>query len=78
MECEDANGVEVFAMRMGCREWHKLEAMSAIVEGDSFVAIQWGLGESKYPWRLVNWVEWVHHILGQLQCNFLPHSARGK
>lgn len=59
----DADGVEVYAMLMGCREIRQLEASNAIVEGDPFSSIQWGSGKSKFPWRLADWVEEVHAIL---------------
>lgn len=62
IECVDANGAEVFAMLLGYRELHKLEATNAIVEVDSFSAIQWGSGKSKCPWRFEDWVEEVHFL----------------
>lgn len=70
VECDDANGAEVFAMIMGCRELRKMEAINAIVEGDSFSAIQRGSENSTWPWRLMDWVEEIHHISGQLKCSF--------
>lgn len=35
-------------MLTGCRELRKLEATNAMVECDSFSAIQWGLDTSKH------------------------------
>lgn len=52
MECEDANGVEVYAMLVGCRELRKFDVTNEIIQGDYFLAIQWGLGylgKAYYP-----------------------------
>ena len=43
---------------------------NAIIEGDSFSAIQWGSRESSYPWRWENWVKGVQDILSQLNAPF--------
>lgn len=41
VQCDDANGVEVYVLLMGCRELCRFEATtSVIVEGDSFSVIQ--------------------------------------
>lgn len=45
MDCIDVKGGEVFAMLMGCHELRKIEARADVVGGDSFLAIQWGLGK---------------------------------
>lgn len=55
---------------MRCRELRKIGAMLAMVEGDSFSAVQWGSGKSKYQWRLLEWVEEVYQISAQLHCSF--------
>lgn len=47
-----------------------MEATNAIVAGDSFSAIQWGSGRSKWPWRLADWVEEIHYISSHLNCTF--------
>lgn len=70
VDYNDANGAKVFAMLMGRRELYKMEANNAIVKGDIFSAVQWGYGKSRYPWRLANSVEEVHHISAQLNCCF--------
>lgn len=45
VDCINANKAEVYAMFMGCRELWKIVARNAIIEGDSFLAIQWGSGK---------------------------------
>lgn len=39
---EDSNTAEVYAMLMSCQELLKLGSFYAIIEGDSFLVIQWG------------------------------------
>ena len=58
---KDANEAEVFALLIGCRELSRLDRYKAFIEGDSFSAIQWGLGKSSHPW-IADWVEEVHDI----------------
>lgn len=58
-------------MLKGYYELCRFEATNAIVEGDTFSAIQWGSGKLKCPWRLVDWVEEIHHITAQLKYIFL-------
>lgn len=41
---KDANEAEMFALLSGCRELSRLDGYKAIIEGDSFSVIQWGLG----------------------------------
>lgn len=62
-------------MLMSCCELQKIKARNAIVEGDSFTAIQWGPGRFKCPWQLADWVEEIHHISAQLSCTFF-HISR--
>ena len=52
----DSNGAEVSALLFGCRELCKLGGYKAIIEGDSFSAIQWASGKSTFPWRLADLV----------------------
>ena len=54
------------ALLVGCHELRKLEGSKVIIEGDSFSAIQWSLGNCSYPWRLADAVEEVQEILSQL------------
>lgn len=70
INCVDSNGVDIFAMLMGCRELRKLEGHNAIIEGDPFSAIQWGLGKSTCPWKFADWVKEVHQISSKLGCSF--------
>ena len=63
VEASDANEAEMCALLVGCRE---LRGLSAIIERDSFSAIQWGLGNTSYPWKLADWVEEVQDISSQL------------
>ena len=70
MEASNANEVEVFSMLVDCRELLKLDGYFSIIEGDSFSAIQWGLGKTMYPWRLAEWVEEVLDISNQLHASF--------
>lgn len=51
VECIDSNGAEVFAMLMRCHKLHMLGGHNAMIERDSFSAIQWGLSQSRRPWR---------------------------
>lgn len=44
LDCVHSNEAEVFAMLVGCRGLWKLGGHNAIIEGDSFSAIPWGLG----------------------------------
>lgn len=46
IECLDSNGAEVYAMLMSCRELLELESYRAIIEGESFSVIQWGLRQN--------------------------------
>lgn len=64
--CNDANEAEVYTMLMGCREFSKIEATYAIIEGDSFLAIQWGSSSSRCPWRLAEWLAELHQNSAQL------------
>ena len=41
-----------FPLLVGCRELHSMGGYDAFLEGDSFPAIQWGLGKSFCPWIL--------------------------
>lgn len=50
----DENGAEMFASLVGCHELKNLGGYSAIIEGYSFSAIQWGSKETSFPWRLAN------------------------
>lgn len=40
MNCVDFNGAEMYALLVGCRELRHLGGFHAIIEGDSFSAIQ--------------------------------------
>lgn len=62
----DGNGAEMPASFMGCHELQNLGGYSAIIEGYSFSAIQWGSKETSFPWRLANWVEDVQDTTSQL------------
>lgn len=57
VDVSESNEIEVFAMLVGCRELRRLGGHNAIIEVDSFSAIQCGSGNACYPWRLVDWVE---------------------
>lgn len=39
VDCINANGAEISAMLMGCRELRKIKAIDAMVKGHSFSAI---------------------------------------
>ena len=47
-----------------------MSGFKAIIESDSFSAIQWGFGKSSFPWRLADWVEEIQDILRQLGAPF--------
>lgn len=49
-------------MLVGCRELRRLGGHNAIIEVDSFSAIQCGSGNACYPWRLVDWIEVIQLI----------------
>lgn len=57
-------------MLMGCREFLKLDAFDAIVEGDTFCAIQCGSTAATCPWQLADWVDGLQYISRQLRCTF--------
>ena len=50
MDSLSANEAEVYALLIGFCEL-SLESLNAIIEGDSYSAIQWGSGEASIPWR---------------------------
>lgn len=60
----------MYALLVGCRELLKLGGLLAIIEGDSFSAIQWGLRKTSYPWKLADWVKAAHDISSQLSASF--------
>ena len=66
----NANAAEVYAMLIGCHELLRLGSSNAIIEGDSYLAIQWGPGKASYPWRLTDWVEEVHDNAKQHGASF--------
>ena len=66
----DANETELFAFLIGFRELLQIAGYDAILEGDSFLVIQWCSGSSSYPWKLTDWVEEVHDILRRLGATF--------
>lgn len=70
----NVNEPEVFALLVHCRELRRLRGYNAIIEGDSFSAIQWGLGNLSYPWHLVDWMEEVQDILRHLGVLFFIMS----
>lgn len=51
----DANGAEVFALLVGRSKLQKMGGYNAIIEDDSFSAIQ--SGKSSFSWRMSVWVE---------------------
>lgn len=59
VDVSDANGAEVYALLMGCRELSGLGDYNALIEGDCILAMQWGTGEASHPWRWIDWVEEV-------------------
>ena len=60
----------MLAFLIGCRELSRLDGYKALIEGDSFLAIQWGLGKCSHPSRIVDWVEEVHDISQKLDVQF--------
>ena len=62
MDSLDANEFEINVRLVGCCELCKLEGFEAIIEGDSFSAIRWSLGNCSHPWRLADLVEVVQDI----------------
>ena len=49
MDSLNANEAEVYALLIGCLGLLTLESINAIIEGDSYLAIQWGSGEASIP-----------------------------
>ena len=47
-----------------------MESINAIIEGDSYSAIQWGSGAAFIPQRLLDWVEEVQDISRRLGASF--------
>ncbi|XXG42545.1 hypothetical protein AAC387_Pa01g2800 [Persea americana] len=66
----NANAAEVYAMLIGCHELLSLGGYNAIIEGDSYSAIQWGSGKASHPWTLTDLVEEVKDIDKQLGASF--------
>ena len=66
----NANAAEVYALLIGCHELLSLGGHNAIIEGDSFSAIQWGSGKVSHPWRLTDLVEEVKDFAKQLGALF--------
>lgn len=67
----DSNGAKVFALLVVCHELLKLGGYNAIIEGDPFSTIQWGLVKSSFPWRLVDWVKEEQDISSQMNATDL-------
>lgn len=53
----DANEAKTFSLLLGYRELKAMNGFKAIIEGDSFLAIQWGSTSITYPCRLDDWVK---------------------
>lgn len=66
------NGIDHYC----CHHLQSLVGYNALIEGDSFAAIQWGSDKASYPWRLVDWVKEVWHISTKMNCKF-SHVPRG-
>lgn len=64
----DNNVAEVYTIPVGSHELRRIGGFSVIIERDSFFAIQWGLGNATYPWRLTNWVKEIRKIANQSKC----------
>lgn len=54
MESQDASEAEVFALLINCLELARFICFHPILEGDSFLVSQWGLGRAIHLWRLAN------------------------
>lgn len=54
-----------FLLLVGCCEVWRLGVSKAIIESDSFYAIQWGSGKSSFPWCLVDCVEEIKDVSRQ-------------
>lgn len=48
VDLSNSNEAEVFALLVGCREFRRLDGYNALIEGDSFYAIQWSSGNATY------------------------------
>lgn len=70
VECDTANGSEVFAMLKGCHKLCKTAASSATVEVDSFFSYSAGIGKVEVPVGISRLGEEVLHISAQLNCSF--------
>ena len=57
LSSSDSYGAEVYPLLIGCRELRKVGGYKAIIEGDSFSAIQWASGKSPFPWGLTDLVK---------------------
>lgn len=62
----DANKAEVLALLIGFRELRSLKGFNAIIEGDSFSAIQWSPKKPSFPWRLADLIEEIQDISSQV------------
>ena len=51
-----ANEAEVYALLIGCHELLTLESINVVIEGDSYLAIQWGSGKLLFHGDC--WIGW--------------------
>lgn len=74
----DSNGSEMLLYWLGAGSYISwdLGGYNAIIERDTFSAIQWGFGKSPYPWILADLVLEVQDISSQLKASFL-HINQG-
>lgn len=56
VKCVDVNRPEGYTVLMGYRELKRIVVRNTIIEGGSFLTIQLGLGKSKCPWCLADWI----------------------
>lgn len=66
----DENEEEIYFLSIGCRELNQMSGFNSIVEGDSNLAVLWGLSSHAYPWRLADWVEEICSISTYLSLSF--------
>ena len=70
-----ANVAVLLAIRIGLREAKRLNLHNLIIEGDSFCAIQWALGDAKPPWKVAGVVGEIFNLVKSIQL-FFSHIGR--
>lgn len=74
----DANIAATFCLLLGCRELKEMNDFKAIIEGDSFLAIQWASTSMTYPWWLADLMEKIHSLCSWWSFLFFMFMVAGR